>query len=141
MHSSSPKPTPANAQWARASLKKAMRLPTTSDPRLPQTKQTIAATTTPSTLVKTVGMGPVFRCYNHSSTDFANILFSTDPNVIGALGGAPIITAGNTGMQIPPLAFIDYAVASVAIGQTPILVTAWMDSGSGANVVFMAVKP
>ena len=37
---SNPRPTPAKAQWASASLKKAMRLPTTSDPIAPQMKQT-----------------------------------------------------------------------------------------------------
>ena len=38
---SKPRPTPAKAQWARASLKNAMRLPTTSEPMAPQMKQTI----------------------------------------------------------------------------------------------------
>jgi len=45
-----PSPTPAKAQWARASLKKAMRLPTTSDPTDPQIRLTRITASRPRTL-------------------------------------------------------------------------------------------
>src|SRR5262245_3147857 len=45
-----PRAIPANAQWARASLKNAIRLPTTSDPTAPQTTVTSTIASSPRTL-------------------------------------------------------------------------------------------
>ena len=49
-----PRATPANAQWAIASLKNAIRLPTTSPPTVPHSAHTTISARTPFTTKRSV---------------------------------------------------------------------------------------
>lgn len=118
---------------------------------IPGTKQIFAATTTPINVTAVrMASGNGWRCYNHSTTDWANVFFTTDQNVIGAVGGAPGVPPAGVasvpfdktkyGSQIPPGGFIDYTYMALAPGQTSLLFSCWMDSGSGANVVIENIR-
>src|SRR5918994_3178737 len=77
MTESSPKATPANAVWAMASLKNAIRLATTSDPTIPHA--------TPRKTMATAGNRTKVETPNQS----ANSASTGGPHGSGSGGGKP----------------------------------------------------
>lgn len=91
---------------------------------------------TPGNVTALKSVGNLFRCGNRSTANWARIMISSDPAVIGVVGSPPSsgdasvdLIAGGT--QIPPGQYVDLSVSA----NTNYYATAWLETGAASNVV------